>query len=211
VGAAPDAGEAVSPPVFPGRDAVPGALVVAFWVLLYVWALSEFWLGLRRRPPAGSRRRDRGSVWAVVASVYLSIWLGIAAAFAFRHLAVVTGRGVLVVIGLLLMAGGMALRWHAIRLLGTSFTCTVATRPDQPLVQAGPYRWIRHPSYTGGLMTITGVLVALANPISLAALILPIAGYAYRIRVEEEALLCELGDAYREYMRRTRRLIPFLL
>jgi protein-S-isoprenylcysteine O-methyltransferase len=197
--------------VFPGRDAAPLALVVAFWVLTYTWALGELWLGLRHRLPAGARRRDRGSTWLLIASVYAGVWLGIFTAFASRRLAFAGGREVMVTIGLSLMAGGMALRWYAVHLLGTSFTCSVATRPDQTLVQAGPYRWIRHPSYTGGLMTIAGVLVALANPVSLLGLIPPIAGYADRIRVEERALLDELGAAYREYLRRTWRLIPFLV
>jgi protein-S-isoprenylcysteine O-methyltransferase Ste14 len=43
------------------------------------------------------------------------------------------------------------------------------------------------------------------------ALVLPIAGHAYRIRVEERALVDGLGDAYRLYMRRTKRLVPLLL
>ncbi|HZV48783.1 MAG TPA: isoprenylcysteine carboxylmethyltransferase family protein [Candidatus Dormibacteraeota bacterium] len=201
----------MNPPVFPGRGGAPAALVVAFWVVLYGWVVGEFWLSLRHRLPAAARRRDRGSMWLLVASVYAGIYLGMVAAFAFRRLGFSTGRGALVVVGLSLMVGGMALRWYAVHLLGASFTCSVATRPGQTVVQAGPYRWIRHPSYTGGLVTIAGVLIALANPVSLAALVVPIGGYAYRIYVEEEALLQELGDAYRDYMRRTWRLIPFLV
>ncbi|HLH70173.1 MAG TPA: isoprenylcysteine carboxylmethyltransferase family protein [Candidatus Dormibacteraeota bacterium] len=201
----------MSPPVFPGRGAAPGALIVAFWVLAYVWMAGEIWLSVRHRPPAEARRRDRGSVWVVIVSVYLGVWLGIFVAFALPRLALTAGREAVVMIGLSLMVGGMALRWYAVHLLGTSFTCSVVTRPDQPLVQTGPYRWIRHPSYTGGLMTITGMLVALANPVSLATLLLPLGGYAYRIRVEEDALLRELGETYRAYMRRTWRLIPFLI
>ena len=76
---------------------------------------------------------------------------------------------------------------------------------------AGPYRWVRHPSYTGSLLTIAGVLLCLVNVASLFALIIPLAGYAYRIRVEEDALVRSLGEPYRAYMRRTRRLIPFVV
>jgi protein-S-isoprenylcysteine O-methyltransferase Ste14 len=105
----------------------------------------------------------------------------------------------------------LALRWYSISVLGTSFTCNVATHPGQQVVQSGPYRWIRHPSYTGGLLTVLGVLVCCLNWASLAALILVAFGYANRIRVEERALAADLGPAYRDYMRRTRRLIPFLI
>jgi protein-S-isoprenylcysteine O-methyltransferase Ste14 len=109
------------------------------------------------------------------------------------------------------MVAGMALRWYSIRVLGTSFTCEVSTRPGQEVIQAGPYRWIRHPSYTGGLITVLGVLVCCLNWLSFAALVVTLAGYAYRIRIEERALARDLGPAYRDYMRRTKRLIPFLV
>jgi protein-S-isoprenylcysteine O-methyltransferase Ste14 len=69
----------------------------------------------------------------------------------------------------------------------------------------------RHTSYTGGLLTLVGILVCCLNWASLAALAVAAAGYAFRIRVEEEALKDGLGDEYRVYMRRTRRLIPFIL
>jgi protein-S-isoprenylcysteine O-methyltransferase Ste14 len=115
------------------------------------------------------------------------------------------------IVGLVLMIAGLALRWYSIWVLGTSFTCNVATRPGQQVVQSGPYRWVRHPSYTGGLVTVLGVLACCLNWASLAALILVAVGYANRIRVEERALATDLGSAYRDYMRRTKRLIPFLI
>jgi protein-S-isoprenylcysteine O-methyltransferase Ste14 len=70
---------------------------------------------------------------------------------------------------------------------------------------------IRHPSYAGSLLTILGVLVACANPVSLLGLIPALVAYGYRIHVEEQVLSRDLGAPYRAYMRRTRRLIPFLL
>jgi protein-S-isoprenylcysteine O-methyltransferase Ste14 len=114
-------------------------------------------------------------------------------------------------LGLALMLIGMALRWYSIRVLGRSFTTTVMTRPGQVVVESGPYRWIRHPSYTGGLLTVLGIFVCLTNPASFLGLLPPLAGYAYRIRIEENALTRSLGEPYRAYMQRTKRLIPFLV
>jgi protein-S-isoprenylcysteine O-methyltransferase Ste14 len=122
-----------------------------------------------------------------------------------------SGRRPLFYLGLALMVIGMAFRWYAIRVLGRSFTYTVATRPDQTVVQAGPYRWIRHPSYTGALLTILGVLICMTNPLGFLGLIPPLAGYAYRIRIEERTLVQNLGEPYRAYMKRTKRLIPFVV
>lgn len=109
------------------------------------------------------------------------------------------------------MLAGMALRWYSIAILGRAFTVTVATQSGQRVMERGPYRFVRHPSYSGSLITILGVLVACANPLALLGLVPALIGYAYRIRVEEAVLSKDLGEAYRSYMRRTRRLIPFLL
>jgi protein-S-isoprenylcysteine O-methyltransferase Ste14 len=80
------------------------------------------------------------------------------------------------------------------------------------VIEAGPYRYIRHPSYTGALITVIGLGLALGNWVSFIAMLACISvGYAYRIHVEEAALVSALGQPYREYMSRTARLVPFVL
>ena len=203
---------AVRPPIFFGSSDATVASLVVFWVLLYVWIGSEMWLGARRRHlPAGATRHDAGSKWAVIASVWTSVAIGMWVAFLVPSAAIRSGRTAVFVLGLVLMVVGMALRWYSIRVLGISFTCEVSTHPGQSVIESGPYRWVRHPSYTGGLLTLLGVLVCCENWASLAAVIVAVCGYAYRIRIEESALEKELGPAYRDYMRRTRRLIPFVV
>ena len=114
-------------------------------------------------------------------------------------------------VGIVLMIAGIVLRWYAIRTLGRFFTFDVAVDQNHRVVDTGPYRYIRHPAYTGNLLTFVGLGLALGNWASLAViLILSLPGMAYRIRVEEDALATEIGQPYRDYMRRTRRLIPFL-
>jgi protein-S-isoprenylcysteine O-methyltransferase Ste14 len=201
----------ITPPVFAGGSGATTPGIVAFWVLFYGWALSELYIGWRFRVRSGATPRDQGSRFAVIGSVWGGIVVGFGLAFALPAAAITTGRSAVFIAGLVLLAAGFVLRWYAIWVLGRSFTVVVATRPDQQVVEAGPYRWVRHPSYTGSLLTIAGVLLCLVNVASLFALIIPLAGYAYRIRVEEDALVRSLGEPYRAYMRRTRRLIPFLV
>ena len=201
----------VGPAFFFGNAGETTALVVAFWVVFYVWFGSEFWLGYRRRPPAGAAKHDSGSRFVVISSVWGTVTAGIGLAFAFPDAAIKSGRTAVFIFGLVLMLAGMALRWYSIRVLGASFTVDVATRPGQEVVESGPYRWVRHPSYTGALVTVLGILLCCLNLASLAAIVVAAAGYAYRIRVEERALATDLGPAYRDYMRRTKRLIPFLI
>jgi protein-S-isoprenylcysteine O-methyltransferase len=74
---------------------------------------------------------------------------------------------------------------------------------------AGPYRFVRHPSYTGALMAFLGLALCLANWASLAVMLIPVLlVFLRRMHVEEDALLQALGNQYRDYMQRTKRLIP---
>src|SRR6202023_2688413 len=86
------------------------------------------------------------------------------------------------------------------RTLGRYFTFIVQTSGDQPVITDGPYRLIRHPSYAGILLVVTGVGLLIANWLSLIGLtITMVCGLVFRIRVEERALLQNLGDDYRNY------------
>ena len=115
------------------------------------------------------------------------------------------------VVGLVLMLLGVAVRWWAIAVLGRFFTLDVAVRSAQPVVQTGPYRWVRHPAYSGVLLTLLGVALALANWASLVATLAGgISGLLYRVRIEERALQTALGQPYVDYMRSTKRFVPFL-
>jgi protein-S-isoprenylcysteine O-methyltransferase Ste14 len=114
--------------------------------------------------------------------------------------------------GLGCLVAGALLRRHCFRMLGADFQGAVAVRPEQPVISAGAYRLVRHPSYSAGLLLHAGLGLALGHWGSLLLQLLANGAlFAYRIRVEERALLRTLGEPYRDYMRRTRRLVPWLL
>ena len=107
------------------------------------------------------------------------------------------------------IVAGLALRWYSIIYLGRFFTVNVAIATDHRLIDTGPYRFIRHPSYTGALMAFGGVGLCLCNWASLAVMFVPtLLVFMRRMHVEEVALIQGLGNTYRDYMRRTKRLIP---
>src|SRR5690349_11491363 len=111
-----------------------------------------------------------------------------------------------------MIVGGVALWAWCFRTLGHYFTLTVQTSADQPVITAGPYRVLRHPSYAGLLLALLGVAtVAMRNWLSLLVVAVAVGGgLAYRIRVEERALLRDLGADYRAYAATHKRLVPFV-
>jgi protein-S-isoprenylcysteine O-methyltransferase len=113
--------------------------------------------------------------------------------------------------GLILVSFGLILRIWAIRTLGRFFTSTVRVQSDQIVVETGPYRLLRHPSYTGALLIGIGVGIALWSWIGLLLVaVLALPAYIHRVHAEESALGAGLGQPYLNYCQRTKRLVPFL-
>jgi protein-S-isoprenylcysteine O-methyltransferase Ste14 len=116
-----------------------------------------------------------------------------------------------VAIGAVIAVVGLGIRGWALRTLGKFFTMPITIAADHRLVQNGPYRWIRHPAYTGGFLTMVGLAVALGSWLGVVVTLLAgVSVYVYRIRIEEAALRTRFGTEYDEYARRTYRLLPGL-
>jgi protein-S-isoprenylcysteine O-methyltransferase Ste14 len=201
-------GVSLRPLAFSGE---PYALL--FWTVFAFWILMEANASRSKRARRNSKAsaRDRGSLWLIV----ILFWIGLSLSFSLCYLlpkaAIPGNRRMLFFLGISLMLAGIAFRWHAMSVLGKFFTVDVAVHSDHALVQSGPYRYIRHPSYTGELITQVGFGLALGNWTAFFALLLFMGiAYAYRISIEEAALATALGAPYQEYNSRTSRLIPFV-
>jgi len=118
----------------------------------------------------------------------------------------VNGRGVE---GACVAVAGLAFREWAVMRLGRFFARTVQVEQGHRLIKDGPYRRLRHPSYTGMLAIYIGLVLALGTWVgALLALVVMFAAVYRRIQIEEEVLLEAFGDEYRAYMRQTWRIIP---
>ena len=146
-------------------------------------------------------------LWLVILA---SLYLGFQASHSFPMLGL-ADIGISYPIGVTLFFSGLCLRWFSIINLGRFFTVNVAIAKDHRVIDTGPYRLIRHPSYTGALMAFLGFGLCLSNFASVLIIVLPVtAAFLYRIRIEEAALSDSLADAYRNYCQRSKRLIPFI-
>jgi protein-S-isoprenylcysteine O-methyltransferase Ste14 len=184
---------------------------IAFFVVLGIWLVAEWRVRLRSRFNRQGASLDRGSVLVVVAFVSAGLGGGFVLAKDVHAAAIAEGRWPLFVAGLVLMCAGIAIRQWAVALLGRYFTVDVRVHPGQIVVERGPYRWVRHPSYTGMIVTFVGIGLALGNWAALAVLaVVPTAGLVIRIRFEERALLDGLGEPYRRFAAARPRLFPGL-
>jgi protein-S-isoprenylcysteine O-methyltransferase Ste14 len=180
---------------------------IAFWATLGITTIYDFVISARNRV-AEEHRADRGQVPLTIASIG-AITGAVLVSTNLHSLDLPGNRWWPAVAGLIIAWAGFAVRVWAVRTLGEYFTKTLRVREGQPVIDSGPYAFVRHPSYTGLLTTMLGFGIALGNWLSiLLALGITTVAFAIRISSEEKLLCGELGARYEAYAATHKRLIP---
>jgi protein-S-isoprenylcysteine O-methyltransferase Ste14 len=180
----------------------PGRILA---IVSALWVGMELVVAVLKHARGNASRRDRGSLrW---------LWGGIAVATILgsivSHYQPARMPEWSFPVGIALILLGVVLRGIAIATLWRYFTVDVSIREGHELVDRGLYRFIRHPSYSGALLSFIGLGFAFGSWLSLVMIVVAsILGFSYRINVEEAVLLEHFGERYRDYMRRSKRLIP---
>jgi protein-S-isoprenylcysteine O-methyltransferase Ste14 len=180
---------------------------VAFTVWLVLTLLIEPVIIRSKGTKTAKTREDKGSGLLI----YLSLFVSIIVAFQFAGANIMPLPDWVFIVGICLMMLGIFVREWAVTTLRGFFLFTVGVRQNHKVIENGPYRLVRHPAYSGSILTMIGL--GLATQSAVAVLILAVVcgiAYGYRIHVEEPALVKELGGEYVQYMSRTKRLIPFV-
>lgn len=189
----------------------PYALV--FWAI-YVWALIPEWK-IMQSGRAGADRadsKDSGSIKVMVRVMLAVLLIAFPLAFVDVWAFPKNQQVPLFVAGVAMMVLSSVLRRYCWRSLGEYFTGDVRATPDQPVISSGPYRLVRHPSYTAGMMMFIGIGLALGSWLSLMLLtVATIATYSYRVAIEERVLLDTIGEPYGSYMKGRKRFIPYVV
>ena len=179
-------------------------------VLSYVFFGSEFVLMLVKRSKKNpeSKQGDKGSLLIL----WVTIPVVLAAGFYSANLKILLlPYSIFMYAGILIFVSGFILRWSAIFQLKKAFTVDVAVNEEHLLKTDGLYKIIRHPSYTGLIMILTGLSIAMSNLVSIVVITLPFfITISYRIKVEEKLLTDRFGDVYEKYKSGTKKIIPYL-
>jgi protein-S-isoprenylcysteine O-methyltransferase Ste14 len=190
------------PPVFAFVDAT------LFWVAL-VWAFLPEIRHSGIVAGAPSNTQDAGTLRLI--NIGSNVALLFAFIMSFLPWLVIPYPRIALYAGTGLLVAGSLLRRYCFRTLGKYFTAAVTISTDQPVIDKGPYRWIRHPGYAAGFVVFLGIGLALGNWLSLIIFFVEICYvYGRRVKAEEKALLGTIGEPYRAYMARTKRFIPFI-
>ena len=183
-------------------------LIPLLWIawMLYWWIAARGAKAVRRRETPMSRA-------SYIAPLVIAVWLIAAGRVPIELLnrQIVPRNPGLFAAGALLTAAGLAFTVWARRHLAGNWSATVTIKENHTLVRDGPYRYVRHPIYTGILLAFVGS--ALARDEWRAVLGLAIAFFSFwrKLRLEERWLTEVFGEDYRRYCEEVRALIPFVL
>jgi protein-S-isoprenylcysteine O-methyltransferase Ste14 len=179
-------------------------------IIWAVWLLSEIALTLFLRSGSNDRKGlDKSSMALIWIIVGIAVTIGVLSAIFIRL--PISDSSLVIYSGLIIMILGLLIRWIAIWALGRFFTTDVTIRSDHQLMKSGLYKYVRHPSYTGILLTFAGFGLSLNNWVSLALICILVTGaIIYRIIIEEKALLEAFGAEYEQYMKMSWRLFPWI-
>ena len=179
-----------------------------WYLTLILWLISELYLIYRDRNT--TKQQDQGSRryigLAVITGISLSWLVGFNPIFWIQ-----IDPDTIMGISIAIMWAGIIIRFLAIRTLGRHFRTLIHIRDDHTIVKTGLYHYIRHPAYLGSIISATGVTVIFQNiliPIIVVGVLIP--AVLNRISYEEAAIYDHLGPAYKEYIKETWRLIPFI-
>src|ERR1035437_262651 len=174
------------------------------------WLISEVILIVFRRSKNNSKDHDKGSIKWLNIVIYASVAL--AFSFGFLGIGIVhTAISIIPWVGLCFIVVGLIIRWIAILTLRKYFTTNVVIQLDHRIIKTGLYRFVRHPSYSGSIISFCGLGLAFSNLISFVVLVIPITiAFLKRIQLEEQALSGAFREEYTDYCKMSWALFPWI-
>jgi len=183
---------------------------ILFLTLSAIWIVSEVMLIVLSRSKMNSQDYDKGSLKWLNIVIYTCITLAVS--FGFLGIGRVCAfSSIIPWIGLCVIVVGLIVRWAAIMTLRKYFTVNVVIHSDHRIIKTGLYRFVRHPSYSGAIISFFGLGMVFSNWISITVLFVPIT-YAFikRSRIEEKVLLSAFGEEYANYRKASWVLFPWI-
>jgi protein-S-isoprenylcysteine O-methyltransferase Ste14 len=180
-----------------------GGLWIVFLVVWMIWAI--------RTKPVQTREgvSSRLSYTVLTIAAFYAMFNG-AAPRDWLRLRIFPADLWVELLGIALTAAGIGFAIWARVNLGGNWSSSVTVKVGHQLVCSGPYRWVRHPIYSGMTLAMLGTAIVRGHVRGLVAVVLLYIGFKIKSRIEERAMISTFGAQYDEYSRTTGAIIPKL-
>jgi protein-S-isoprenylcysteine O-methyltransferase Ste14 len=184
-------------------------VILCWWILVLYWIVSAFSVKpVKERP---SWRSRLATIWLPIIIFLLLAGIGSFKPGWIRpDTRFLPDTPVLRIVGDVAVLIGLIVALWARTVLGGNWSGFVTFKENHELIVRGPYRFVRHPIYTGILVMILGTAIISGRTVAFLALIICFLVYWQKLRQEEALLTKHFPETYPAYKSRTKALIPFL-
>ena len=181
--------------------AIYNLLLIVFWLIfLLYWATSAREM---------KKIAHQEAPWRGLSILIIFVALLFLQEYVF-HFDFIPHTAMIEVMGVIFCDLGIAFAIWARRHLGKSWNARPSIQEEHELVTTGPYRFVRHPIYTGVMIAVLGSTLV-GGTFWFLIFILFCFELVWRIRIEERLMLQQFPNQYPDYKKRTKALIPFVL
>jgi protein-S-isoprenylcysteine O-methyltransferase Ste14 len=184
-----------------------------YFILLLTlgWGIFEFINGIVNKIKSGSSaNKDRGSRIILNITIDLGFFISFLL-FIVQKSVIFQDNIISEIIGILIFLSGIIIRFISIISLKSQFSYSVNILNNHKLINTGVYHMVRHPSYLGLILILSGISILMNNWICIIVMIVPnLIAIIYRIKIEESALIEKFGQEYIDYIKRTKCIIPLI-
>jgi len=193
------------------KNIMPLIINITNITFLIIWGAYERISAIQKeKKHSDSPDRDKSSLFIFYFTIFSGYCIGVPLSF--------TNYGKITILfpyisffGFVIILIGLSIRLLAIRTLAEQFTYTVKIISNHKLITSGIYKYIRHPSYLGQSLIFLGSGIVFSNWLSILFLFFPnFLAAIYRISIEEKVLIEHFSDQYKEYINRTKLLMPWI-
>jgi len=178
-------------------------------ICLLIWVIIEYRIIMKqdRRP----KKKDRK---AIALFAFLIVLFSLSSIIMFEsnlgHLEV--EYHYFLWVGILIIIVGNIIRQYSMHIMGSSYVATLQVQDKPKLIKAGPFKLVRHPCYTGFMVSLWGLGIASLNWLFLLLIMLfSLIVFLIQIRIEERELEAFFGEEYKEYKKITKKILPYIL
>jgi protein-S-isoprenylcysteine O-methyltransferase Ste14 len=174
-----------------------------FFLAWFIWAIRT--KPIQKREPVSTQLLyivvTTAAFYLVFAARIRGEWL---------HIVLFPAREWVAIAGVVVTAAGLGFAIWARVYLGGNWSGAVSVKVGHELIRSGPYRWVRHPIYTGIILALLGTALEIDQARGLVAVILLYLGFKIKSRIEERVMRQAFGAEYDEYSRSTGAIVPRL-
>jgi len=178
-------------------------------ICLLIWVIIEYRIIMKqdKRP----KKKDRK---AIALFAFLIVLFSLSSIIMFEsnlgHLEV--EYHYFLWVGILIIIVGNIIRQYSMHIMGSSYVATLQVQDKPKLIKAGPFKLVRHPCYTGFMVSLWGLGIASLNWLFLLLIMLfSLIVFLIQIRIEERELEAFFGEEYKEYKKITKKILPYIL